>query len=97
MALTFEVNDDNSVTILNDGSIFSHQTDDPEVGGWEPFKSKARAEEWAELAIIRYEEEMNAEKEASEAALAAFEASKSLEEGAAKLDGVEAEAAADSE
>lgn len=95
MALTFEVNDDNSVTIFNDGTIFSHQIDDPEEEGYGAFSSQARAAEWAELAIIRYEEEMKAEKDAFEAAKLAYEAQAEL--AGAELAGAEAEAAADSE
>jgi hypothetical protein len=71
MALTFEVNKDKTVTIYNDGTIFSHQTDDPDVEGYEVFESTARATEWATAAIVRYEAEMLAEKEAAEAATAA--------------------------
>jgi len=74
MALTFEVNKDKSVTIYNDGTIFSHQFDDPDVEGYDAFESKARATEWATAAIVRYEAEMLAEKTAYDAALAAHEA-----------------------
>ena len=74
MALTFEVNKDKSVTIYNDGTVFSHQFDDPDVEGYDVFESKARATEWATAAIVRYEAEILAEKTASEAANAAAEA-----------------------
>jgi hypothetical protein len=102
MALTFEVNEDKSVTIYNDGTIFSHQFDDPDVEGYDVFESTARATEWAEAAIVRYEAEMLADKAAYDAALAAHEAEAARvallqEEDAALFAGVEAEAAADSE
>lgn len=74
MALTFEVNKDKSVTIYNDGTVFSHQFDDPDVEGYDVFESKARATEWATAAIVRYEAEMLAEKATYDAALAAHEA-----------------------
>jgi hypothetical protein len=74
MALTFEVNKDKSVTIYNDGTVFSHQFDDPDVEGYDAFASKARAEAWATAAIVRYEAEMLAEKTTYEAALAEHEA-----------------------
>ena len=74
MALTFEVNKDKSVTIYNDGTVFSHQFDDPDVEGYDVFASKARATEWATAAIVRYEAEMLAEKTTYDAALAAYEA-----------------------
>jgi hypothetical protein len=74
MALTFEVNKDKSVTIYNDGTVFSQQFDDPDVEGYDVFASKARATEWATAAIVRYEAEALAEKAASEAANAAAEA-----------------------
>ncbi len=98
MALTFEVNKDKTVTIYNDGTIFSHQTDDPDVEGYDVFESVARAEEWATAAIARYEAEILAEKEASEAANAAaaaeFERSNA---SVAELEEVMAEAEADSD
>jgi hypothetical protein len=102
MALTFEVNNDKSVTIYNDGTIFSHQFDDPEVEGYEVFESKARAEEWATAAIARYTAELEASAQEYEDALAAHEAEAArlallAEEDAALFAGVEAEAAADSE
>lgn len=102
MALTFEVNKDKSVTIYNDGGVFSHQFDDPDVEGYDAFASKARAEEWAKAAIVRYEAELLAEKAKYEDAVAAAEAEAALlaaqaEEQAALFAGVEAEAAADSE
>ncbi len=74
MALTFEVNKDKSVTIYNDGTVFSQQFDDPDVEGYDVFASKARATEWATAAIVKYEAEMLAEKTAYDAALAAYEA-----------------------
>jgi hypothetical protein len=102
MALTFEVNNDKSVTIYNDGGVFSHQFDDPEVEGYDAFASKARATEWAEAAIVRYQAEIEAEAEKYEDALAAHEAEVArqaalAEEQGALFAGVEAEAAADSE
>ena len=102
MALTFEVNKDKSVTIYNDGGVFSHQFDDPDVEGYDAFESKARATEWATAAIARYEAEMAAEKAAYDAAIAAHEVEAArlaaqAEEQAALLAGAEAEAAADSE
>ena len=102
MALTFEVNKDKSVTIYNDGGVFSHQFDDPDVEGYDAFASKARAEEWAKKAIARYEAELEASSKAYVEALAKHEAEVALaaaqaEEQAALLAGVEAEAAADSE
>jgi hypothetical protein len=101
MALTFEVNKDKTVTIYNDGTIFSHQTDDPDVEGYDVFESKARAEAWAKKAIAKYEAEMAAEKKAAEAAAeaakAAFERSQAVvEEANAALAGALAEADADS-
>jgi len=66
MTLTYEVNDDNSVTILNDGSVFLVQSDDPRVEGWDPFESKQSATEWAEEAIERYESEIAANAAALE-------------------------------
>lgn len=60
MALTYEINDDNSVTILNDGSVFLVQSDDPRVPGWDPFTSESSAREWAEEAIVRYAAEIDA-------------------------------------
>lgn len=101
MALTFEVNKDKSVTIYNDGTVFSHQFDDPDVEGYDAFESKARAEEWAKKAIAKYEAETAAAKKAAEAALAAYEAEAArvaelAEAEAAMFAGVEAEAAADS-
>ena len=74
MALTFKVNNDKSVTIYNDGTVFSHQFDDSEVEGYDAFASKARATAWAEAAIVRYQAEIEAEAEKYEAALAAHEA-----------------------
>jgi hypothetical protein len=74
MAFTYEVNSDKSVTILNDGYVFSTQVDDPTVEGFEPFATTAAAEAWAETAIARYEEEILNEHVASEAATAAAEA-----------------------
>lgn len=71
MALTFEVNKDKSVTIYNEGTVFAHQFDDPDVEGYDAFESKARAEEWAKKAIARYEAELDAEKKAFEEATAA--------------------------
>jgi len=101
MALTFEVNKDKSVTIYNDGTVFSHQFDDPDVEGYDAFSSKARAEEWAKKAIARYEDELIAEKKSSEeanaAAAAEFERSVALIEAeAAEFAGAVAEAEADS-
>jgi hypothetical protein len=102
MALTFEVNKDKSVTIYNDGGVFSHQFDDPEVEGYDAFASKARAEEWAKAAIVRYEAELGLEATKYEDAVAAHEAEVArqatlAEEQGALFAGVEAEAAADSE
>lgn len=74
MAFTYEVNRDKSVTILNDGYVFSTQVDDPTVEGFEPFATTAAAEAWAEAAITRYEEEILNEQLAFEAANAAAEA-----------------------
>jgi hypothetical protein len=74
MALTFEVNKDKSVTIYNEGTVFAHQFDDPDVEGYDAFASKARAEEWAKKAIARYEAELDAAKKASEEANAVAEA-----------------------
>jgi hypothetical protein len=101
MALTFEVNKDKTVTIYNDGTIFSHQTDDPDVEGYDVFESKARAEAWAKKAIATYEAEMAAEKKAAEAAAEAAKAALELsqavvEEANAALAGALAEAEADS-
>lgn len=99
MALTFEVNKDKSVTIYNDGGVFSHQFDDPDVAGYDAFASKARAEEWAKVAVARYEAELEASAKEYEDALAnhgAQVAEAALAEEAL-LAGVEAEAAADSE
>lgn len=101
MALTFEVNKDKSVTIYNDGTIFSHQFDDPDVEGYDAFASKERAEKWAKAAIAKYEAELAAAKEAAEKATAEaaaeFERVNALvEEEAAAFAGAEAEAAADS-
>lgn len=101
MALTFEVNKDKTVTIYNDGTIFSHQTDDPDVEGYDVFESKARAEAWAKKAISKYEAEMAEEKKVAEAAAAAakaeLERSQALvEEANAALAGALAEADADS-
>lgn len=101
MALTFEVNKDKSVTIYNDGTIFSHQFDDPDVEGYDAFESKARAEEWAKKTIARYEAELEAASKAHKEALAAHEAALALEaalaeEEASKIAAFEAEAAADS-
>lgn len=94
MALTFEVNKDKSVTIYNDGTVFSHQFDDPDVEGYDAFASKARATEWATAAIVRYEAEMLAEKTTYEAALAAHEAEVArlqvLEEAAPEAEASEA-------
>jgi hypothetical protein len=102
MALTFEVNKDKSVTIYNDGGVFSHQFDDPDVEGYDAFASKARAEEWAKAAIVRYEAELGLEKAKYEDAVAAHEAEVArqaalAEEQGALLAGADAEAAADSE
>jgi hypothetical protein len=66
MTLTYEINDDNSVTILNDGSVFLVQSDDPRVEGWDAFESEATAREWAEEAIERYESEIVANAAALE-------------------------------
>ena len=101
MALTFEVNKDKSVTIYNEGTVFSHQFDDPDVEGYDAFASKDRAEKWAKAAIAKYEAEMAAEKKAAEEAnaAAADELARQLatvEEEAAAFAGAEAEAAADS-
>jgi hypothetical protein len=101
MALTFEVNKDKSVTIYNDGTIFSHQFDDPDVEGYDAFESKARAEAWAKKAIAKYEAELKDAKKEHEEALAKHEAevaalAAAAEEDAALFAGVEAEAAADS-
>lgn len=74
MSFTYTVNDDNSVTILKEGFVFSVQTDDPDVEGFDAFESKARAEEWAEAAITRYAEELATQAAAFEAANAAAEA-----------------------
>ena len=97
MALTFEVNKDKTVTIYNDGTVFSHQTDDPDVEGYEVFASKARAEEWATAAIARYEAEIAAAKviadEANALAAAEFERSNAI---VAELEAAVAEAEADS-
>lgn len=97
MALTFEVNKDKTVTIYNDGTIFSHQTDDPDVEGYEVFATKARAEEWATAAIARYEAEIAAAKviadEANALAAAEFERSNAM---MAELEEAVAEAEADS-
>lgn len=94
MALTFEVNKDKTVTIYNDGTIFSLQTDDPDVEGYEVFASKARAEEWATAAIARYAAEIEADRLKSEAAKAAAEAEFARSNGlVAELE----EAVADSE
>jgi len=97
MALSFEVNKDKTVTIYNDETIFSHQTDDPDVEGYEVFATKARAEEWAIAAIARYEAEILAEKEAAEAATAAAEAEFARSNtSVAELEAELAEAEADS-
>lgn len=97
MALTFEVNKDKTVTIYNDGTIFSHQTDDPDVEGYEVFASKARAEEWATAAIARYEAEIEAAKLEAEAANAAAEAEFARSNAlVAELEEAMAEAEADS-
>lgn len=66
MTLTYEINDDNSVTILNDGSVFLVQSDDPRVDGWDPFSSESSAREWAEEAIERYTAEIAANAAALE-------------------------------
>ena len=100
MALTFEVNKDKSVTIYNDGTVFSHQFDDPDVEGYDAFASKARAEEWAKKAIAKYEAELDAEKKVAEEAKAAYEAEAArvaamAEAEAAAFAGVMAEAEAD--
>ena len=79
MSFTYEVNEDNSVTILNDGYVFSVQTDDPDVEGYEVFESAARASEWAEAAIVRYAAELAAQAAALEAANAAAEAERERE------------------
>lgn len=98
MALTFEVNKDKSVTIYNDGTIFSHQFDDPDVEGYDAFESKARAEAWAKKAIAKYEAELKDAKKEHEEALAKHEVEfAAAQENAALFAGVEAEAAADSE
>jgi hypothetical protein len=101
MALTFEVNKDKSVTIYNDGTVFSHQFDDPDVEGYDAFETKARAEEWAKKAIAKYAAEMAAEQKAAEEANAAAAAElarqlATVEAEAAAFAGAEAEAAADS-
>jgi hypothetical protein len=101
MALTFEVNKDKTVTIYNDGTIFSHQTDDPDVEGYDVFETKARAEEWAKKAVARYQAEIDSEKKASDKANAEAEAEfkrqqELIEAEAAAFAGAEAEAAADS-
>lgn len=81
MTLTYEVNEDNSVTILNDGSVFLVQSDDPRVEGFDPFESSDSAREWAEEAIARYASEiaetaakLEEGKAEAEANLAAVEA-----------------------
>lgn len=74
MAFTYEVNKDKSVTILNDGYVFSTQVDNPDAEGFEPFATTAEAEAWAEAAIARYQEEILNEQAAFEAANAAAEA-----------------------
>lgn len=74
MAFTYKVNKDKSVTILNDGFVFSVQTDDPSVEGYDAFATVAKAEAWAEAAIVRYQEEILKEQEAFEAANTAAEA-----------------------
>lgn len=101
MALTFEVNKDKSVTIYSDGTVFSHQFDDPDVEGYDAFESKERAEKWAKAAIAKYEAELDASKKAADEALAAYEAESArvaalAEAEAAAFAAVEAEAAADS-
>jgi len=97
MALTFEVNKNKTVTIYNYGTVFSHQTDDPDVEGYEVFALKARAEEWATAAIARYEAEIAAAKviadEANALAAAEFERSNAI---VAELEAAMAEAEADS-
>jgi lipocalin len=73
MAFTYEVNEDKSVTILNDGYVFSVQKDDPDVEGYAAFATAARAEEWASAAIAVYQEEILAEQAAAEEAVLAAE------------------------
>jgi hypothetical protein len=74
MALTYEVNKDKSVTIYNDGTIFSIQIDDPATEGYDSFATKVRAEEWAKAAVVRYAEEIELEAMAFKEANAAHEA-----------------------
>jgi hypothetical protein len=74
MAFTYTVNKDKSVTILQDGTIFLEQIDDPTTPGWDTFETKAKAEEWAKEAIKRYQAEIDETKKASEAASTATDA-----------------------
>lgn len=95
MAFTYEVSKNKTVTILNDGYIFSTQTDDPDVEGYNAFATKARAEEWAEAAIVRYQAEILAAQEAFEAANVAAEAARDAEAVEVGFDGFTAPAVAE--
>jgi hypothetical protein len=98
MAFTYEVDKKKAVTIYNDGTIFSKQEDDPAVEGYDAFESKARAEEWAIAAIAVYESEIQAAKDAHDAAEAAIAAEKArVEAEQAEVDAAKAAAEAAAE
>jgi len=91
MAFTYEIDKKKTVTIFNDGTIYSVQEDDPAVEGYDAFESKARAEEWAKAAIATYEAAHKAEKDAHEAAEVKIAAEKSrVEKEQAEADAAKA-------